>query len=146
MKTDTDINDSKRCQLGQLQSRAEAHGARMWQLPLTFLAAIAASFTIIESRISASQTTMLFLVLAILGLIFLWCFIGAQAAYMRTCKELAKVEHELRLVSTTQVVNTSGYRTAQVLPYALFIVLGIFVCVYISLNPEVLVGNSRSKP
>ena len=146
MSNVSDLEESRRCQLSLLQSRVEAHGARMWQLPLTFLASIAASFTIIESSIAPKQASMLFSVLAMLGLIFLWCFIGAQAAYMRTCKELASVERALCLNSTTEIVNQTGYRMAQILPYGLFIILGIAVCLYISINPEVIVGTSASKP
>lgn len=115
------IGDSKRTQLEMLQNRIGLHGARMWQLPLTYLGFIAICMTTLTIEEKVFPTFLLFILLAVLGVIMTWCLYGADRRYRQTVKDAKKLEQELQLETYT---SCDGYHTY---PYYALMAFGM-VC------------------
>lgn len=124
--------------LETLQNRISRHGARMWQLPLTYLAAIAGTSTLMDNNINQLSFAVIFLFLAILGLIIFWCFWGTKEGYERTGEALNVVEENLGLGKCTRTPREHIY------PYALLIIFGITVSILLAWNSEYLVEGGSS--
>jgi len=117
-----DLNDSRRVQLEILQVRVNLHGSRMWQLPLTYLATIAGAVSFISKNSEIVPINDLFYYLCVLGLVFLFCFVGAYEGYTRTIKNMNAVERSLRIGDFSR----SPYSHS--LPYLSLLLLGIIFC------------------
>lgn len=92
----TATDNFARCvQLELLQNRIGLHGNRLWQLPFTY-----ASFSAVATPLALGQPSVLpphvFLAgLAMFGLIVLLCMTSAVRGYIRTGKNMNKVEEQL---------------------------------------------------
>ncbi len=114
--------DAKRLQYEILQSRIALHGNRMWQLPLTYLGAIAVALSIGEEGSSEAFGGLWFLGLSAFGVILMWALYGAFEGYDRTAKNMNELESELGLS-----VYTKSH-IAHSLPYFLLMLFGIVAC------------------
>lgn len=114
-----EIGKSKRVQLQILQTRIALHGTRMWQLPLSYLGLIGLSLSFINSKELLFPQNIVFLSLAILGMIMLWCLCGAHRRYQQTVNDANELETELSLETYT---DCDGYHTY---PYYALMLLGI---------------------
>lgn len=119
------LDDSKRTQLTFLQTRLLGHGARMWQLPLTYLGAITVSISADQAKISFPVWTIYLLLYAV-GFFFLWCEYGAYEGYERTVRDMNWRETQLGLRPTTK------NKISHSLPYFLLIGLGMRFCLIIA--------------
>jgi len=120
--SEKDLNISRRVQLEILQNRIGLHGSRMWQLPLTYLGAIAISLTAASSDGVNLPIEVIFYLMAILGFIVTWCLRGAEEAYTRAANNMRELEKELRLQQYTRAKGLHRY------PYYALMVFGILCC------------------
>lgn len=129
-----ELLESKRVQLQQLQTRIGLHGARLWQLPLTYLGGIALGLTAAGSEKFFLNWGMLFFLLTLLGFIFVCCLSGAHEGYKRTAVAMNQVEKDLGLTAWTQC------HRSHTVPYWLLMIFGIVICsgatIYSYKNPE----------
>lgn len=121
------ILESKRVQLETLQNRIGLHGSRMWQLPLTYLGAIALALTAYSSDTGISIRS-LFNALSLLGVAFVFCFYGAHEGYRRTAQTMQNLEKALEIEQTTKA------HWSHTVPYFILLIIGIASCVYASLK------------
>ncbi len=125
MNNDADtktITETKRVQLGILQTRIALHGTRMWQLPLTYLGLIAISLNALKSESPVFPTHIVFFLLAILGIIMTWCLYGAHRRYQQTVDDANELEAELKLSTYTLCDIYHTY------PYYALMVFGALCC------------------
>jgi hypothetical protein len=128
---DKDLNDSRRIQLRVLQQRIGLHGTRMWQLPLTYLATIAGSVSLISQSNDMVPLKYLFIVLLILGVFLTGCLFGADEGYSRTAKNMNTIERLLGLEEFTR--NRKSHRW----PYWALMLLGLAICGFgVLFNPN----------
>lgn len=113
---------SLEAQLSTLQTRIGVHGARLWQLPFTYVsfAAIAASVAIRSDTFFRQD--LFFFVLSFIGLLVAWAIYDAWRSYQRTAKDMNKVERMLRLEQFTLC------KTSQVVPYFAICLFVVLVC------------------
>lgn len=134
-----EIYESKRVQLLQLQERIGLHGSRMWQLPLTYLGGISLALTAAGSDKFQMNWGLLFALLALLGLIFLYCLFGAHEGYKRTATAMNEVEKFLGLTEWTKC------HYSHTAPYWIMMIFGFFICfgasVYAFKDPTAFSSN-----
>lgn len=115
-------NDLAATQIEILQARIGLHGSRMWQLPLTYLGAIAVFLTTGSEVAAGDSSAIPFMALSVLGILLLWCLFGAYEGYKRTADHLMALEVELELKQCTRCPKS------HVLPYFTLILFGIVCC------------------
>ena len=125
---DHQVVESKRMQLEILQTRINLHGGRMWQLPLTYLGAIALALTAYSNIETDVSLKLVYIALVIIGMLILLCFYGALEGYRRTAKFMSEIENEL------EVKNATKLHWAQYVPYLALLIFGIVGCIYASLK------------
>lgn len=106
-----DLNESRRTQLGILQQRIILHGSRMWQLPLTYLAAIGGSISLISPDRAVSSRLMSFGLLCF-GVVLCFCMHGANEGYRRSINDMNKVE---RLLGIDEFAKNRRFHTLPLL-------------------------------
>lgn len=94
---ESELRESKNTHLETLQSRLNVHGTRLWQLPFSYIAAALAVMALTEKDGMAIPPEWIFRLLAILGVIVLFCMAGAYEGYDRTVKAINRIEIELGL-------------------------------------------------
>ena len=120
--TEKDLLESRRVLLQVLQKRISLHGARMWQLPLTYLGAIAIGLNAATNNKVDLPLDIAFLLMALLGVILTWCLKGAEEGYIRTAKNMNEIEKALSLPEFTK--SKSPHRH----PYYMLMFFGIGCC------------------
>lgn len=111
--------ESKRAQVGMLQTRIGVHGSRLWQLPLTYLGVLVVSLSQFENKAGDFKPWFVFSSLSAFGVLLLWCMCGALEGYRRAISHMIRLEKELGLTATT-VCRVSHYA-----PYFGLLILGI---------------------
>lgn len=117
--SDTELLESKRAQMEVLQNRIVVHGSRMWQLPLTYLGALAIGLSAVTSKGVELSLSVVFFFMALLGLILLWCLHGAAESYTRSAKNMNELEADLGLEEYTNAKTSHRY------PYYALMIFGI---------------------
>ncbi|WP_156776972.1 hypothetical protein [Nitrococcus mobilis] len=115
--------ESRRVQLKVLQSRIALHGARMWQLPLTYWGAIAIALTAASKNGGKLPLTIVFSVMAVIGVILVWALRGAEKGYTRAAINMNETEGYLEIPRYTRIKSSYRY------PYYILIVFGVISCV-----------------
>ena len=113
---------SQRFQLEILQTRIGLHGSRMWQLPLTYLGAIALAVNAAANEKYEISLFLVFGFMTVLGCILLWCLYGAEEGYSRAIKNMNEIERLLGLEEYT--ISHPAHR----LPYYGLMIFGIVSC------------------
>lgn len=117
------LDGCKGVQLENLQNRIALHGARMWQLPLTYLGLIAITLNSASSDDSKYPIEIVFYVLAILGAIMSAALHGANKRYKQTVLDAIELENSLGLKPYTHCDGWHSY------PYYALMCFGILCCV-----------------
>ena len=120
------VEDSKRVQLGILQTRIGLHGSRMWQMPLSYLGLVAVCLNALVSEKKVIPSFILFTPLTFLGMIMLWALYGAHRRYQETVNDANELETELGLRKYTRCDSYHTY------PYYALMIFGIICCLWVS--------------
>lgn len=102
-----------------LQNRLTRHGIRMWQLPFSYLAIMAAVISFVTNKESIIPNSWIFISLCVLGALILWSFTGAMLGYIRTRKNMNELELQLGMNKWTKSP------ISHFIPYILMILGGI---------------------
>lgn len=123
-----ELLQTKRAMLPILQARLAAHGARMWQMPLTFLGAVVVAVAAFSEDQIAISEKHLYCLLTIVGAALSWGLWGGVEGYLRTGKNLRDLESDLDLPPSTKTpISHIG-------PFVLLMVTGVTICTYVALT------------
>lgn len=122
--SEEEINTSKRAQIGILQARIGLHGSRMWQLPLTYLGAIAIG---LNSELDGMGLGIVFYAMTVLGVILMWCLHGAVYSYTCAVENMAELEKDLSLRQYTTIKASLRYSYYTLLGFGIICCLALAI-------------------